>query len=174
MIFKARPNEYSRPQSSKNWGMCSGHCNQDSDISKTLKEAQLDILTSKACKLLGKSQRVNPNLELCAGKKQFFPAVSFYRMMYSENSEKFWFKLKVNFIILKCKQVLTFLQYVSFMFHIIVMIFRAIKPTTCLQAEINENLNSTLEEVMHVKVTKQMDIQYFLFIMTSLSTIFYY
>ena len=103
MILKAKPNEYSRPQSSKNWGMCSGHCNQDSDISKTLKEAQLDILTSKACKLLGKSQRVNPNLELCAGKKQFFPAVSFYRMMYSENSEKFWFKLKVNFIILKCK-----------------------------------------------------------------------
>ena len=101
MTLKAKPNEYSRPQSSKNWGMCSGHCNQDPGISKTLKEAQLDILTSEACKLLGKSERVNPNLELCAGKKQFFPTVSLYRMMYNQNSEKYWFKLKVNLTILK-------------------------------------------------------------------------
>ena len=114
MILKARPNEYSRPQSSKNWGMCSEHCNRDPGISKTLKEAQLDILTAEACKILGKSERVNPNLELCAGKKQFFPTVSVYRMMYSQNTEKYWFKLKVNLTILKCNYFLPFSFWISF------------------------------------------------------------
>ena len=95
------PNEYSRPESSKNWGMCSGHCNQHSHVSETLKEAQLDVLTPKECKLLGKSQGVDPNLELCAGKKLFFPTVSLYRMKYSRNRKIQRFKLKVRIKILK-------------------------------------------------------------------------
>ena len=95
------PNEYSQPQSSKNWGMCSGHCNQHSRVSETLKEARLDILTPKECKLLGKSQVADPNVELCAGEKRNFPTVSVYRMLYSRNRKIQRFKLKVRIKILK-------------------------------------------------------------------------
>ena len=118
IILKATPNEYSRPESSKNWGMCSGHCNQRSRVSETLKEAQLDILTPKECKLLGKSQGVDPNVELCAGKKRFFPTVSLYRMMYSRNRKIQRFKLKVRIKILKINHFslikLAFRQWTSF------------------------------------------------------------
>ena len=57
-----------------------------------LKEALLDILEPNECKLLGENLAADPNKELCAGKKKFFPKVKRFKRIYSKKKRTYWFK----------------------------------------------------------------------------------
>lgn len=90
-------NEYSKPKASQHWGFCSEKCyGNDENYSEKLKETKLDLLTNEECKILGKQQKANPDVEICAGKKTFYPKTKVYLRMQNKKG-KFWFKLVVRF-----------------------------------------------------------------------------
>ena len=89
--------EYSQPKASQHWGFCSEKCYAiDESYSQKLKETKLDLLTNEECKILGRTQRANSDIEFCAGKKNFYPKTNVYLRMQNKKG-KFWFKMVVRF-----------------------------------------------------------------------------
>ena len=172
--FIDNPREYSRPETSRNWGWCSGRCYTRSDLAQNIKETQVDVLSYKECKIMGKSQKVAPALELCAGKKREYPTIERYYRIKNKKNGAFWFKLKVSLHLHRFSNNI----YNSFSFRqlklfysILVMprqkkyskirnincwnIFiycREVKRIICPWILKNENLNSMWEELMHARV----------------------
>ena len=83
----------SRPTSSKHWGWCSNNCYLNSHGSQRLQEAKVDVLTSEACKVLGRVEKANPVLEICTGRKHLFPRIETYIRL--EDSVHTWYERKV-------------------------------------------------------------------------------
>ena len=56
------------------------------------------MLSAKACAVMGRTEKANPRLELCSGKKRSYPTVGVYHRKKSKNSEErgtYHFKLDV-------------------------------------------------------------------------------
>ena len=94
MVRSLREPWTSRPTASKNWGWCSESCYKKVEQAHKLQETQLDVLTSKACKIMGKEDKSNPHIEICTGKKRPYPTIETYEMM--ERSGHLWFERKVT------------------------------------------------------------------------------
>ena len=83
----------SRPTSSTNWGWCSKHCYKTSHVAQTLQEIKIDVLTSSACKVLGRAAKAKPKLEMCTGRKTPYPIIETYILL--KHSENTWYERKV-------------------------------------------------------------------------------
>ena len=68
----AKPKKhFGRPTASENWGLCSMNCNPIPANMKhhLIQEVQLSTLSNKDCATFGKTMKVVPRIELCAGNK---------------------------------------------------------------------------------------------------------
>ena len=68
--------EMGRPTHDKNWAWCRSTC-QDvrPNLSKSLQETKLDLLTPEQCEDLGSAMETNGTTEICAGRKNLYPKV---------------------------------------------------------------------------------------------------
>ena len=94
--------EAGRPSFTKNWGWCREACNNNQlALSDKLLETKLDILPPDLCQDLGKSLEANSTIELCAGKKNFFPSIMLFKRIKSPKTKSYYFKLlgkKTNYL----------------------------------------------------------------------------
>lgn len=85
--------EQAKPGFDKNWGWCRGTCYDiKHSLAETLQETKLDLLPAKVCEDLGGLLEVNGTLELCGGKKNYFPKIMKFKRIKSIKKGSYYFK----------------------------------------------------------------------------------
>ena len=85
--------EMGRPKVDKNWGWCRATClERTPSLANVLQETKLDILSQSECKVLGSEMGANVTMELCGGKKNYFPKVWKFKRVHSRRSNRYFFK----------------------------------------------------------------------------------
>ena len=89
----ATEQEMGRPSYDQNWGWCRATCqDRHHSLASQLQETKLDILSLRQCADLGKEMEHNRTLEICAGKKTFFPKVIKFKRVKRLKTRSYFFK----------------------------------------------------------------------------------
>lgn len=79
--------ESAKVSSFKGWGFCSKHCVIKDPLRNMLQEAKLRVVPKDYCLKLAKDVKVQPRIEICAGKK-VFRRKDRYKVYYKKSSKR--------------------------------------------------------------------------------------